>query len=180
VRDHLLGAVVAERQQRATVRHHRPRPPCAGDEAVGADVHGREEVVQAGVDELAAKLVLVGKADSVDEEIDRRPAPAKRCERRVEFRHVADVAIDQQVGADAFGERPHALLECLAEIAERQLGALVGQRLRNAPRQRAIVGDAHDEAALARHQSRHAFSLSLVPPARRSFAHFAAPALAPR
>ena len=65
----------------------------------------------------------------------------------------ADVAVDQQVGAELGGERPHPLLERLALVGEGQLGALVGQCPGDSPGQRPVVGEAHDQPALALHQS---------------------------
>ena len=71
-------------------------------------------------------------------------------------------------GSDNFeprlcGERAHPLAERLALIGEGEFGALGRQRLGDAPGDRMIVGDAHDEAALAAHQSRlhpaHFFSV---------------------
>ncbi len=54
-----------------------------------------------------------------------------------------------------FGERPHALAERLALIGEGELGALRVHRLGDAPGDGMVVGDPHDEAALARQQRLH-------------------------
>ena len=62
--------------------------------------------------------------------------------------------------AEGFGqrygrERLDAFPERLALISEGDLAALGMNGLGNTPGDRAIVGDAHDDAALARHQSGH-------------------------
>ena len=51
------------------------------------------------------------------------------------------------------------LAERLALIGEGELGAVRGQRLGDAPGDRVVVGDPHDQAALALHQSRHRFAV---------------------
>ena len=74
---------------------------------------------------------------------------------------VGHVALADDMRAEFGGQRLDALLEGFALIGKRDLGALVGAGLGDAPGDRAIVGDAHDEAALAGHQalsSCHAFS----------------------
>ena len=50
------------------------------------------------------------------------------------------------------GERLDPLLDGVALIGERDLGALVGHGLGDAPGDRAVIGDAEHDAALARHQ----------------------------
>src|SRR5512139_952740 len=53
-----------------------------------------------------------------------------------------------------FGERFHPLLQRVALIGEGEVGAVVAAGARNAPGDRAVVGHAHDQPALATHQSR--------------------------
>src|SRR3546814_3113052 len=52
----------------------------------------------------------------------------------------------------------HALQHHIALIRNRELGARAVQRLRNAPGKRFIVGEAHNQPALALHKTRHIFS----------------------
>ena len=64
--------------------------------------------------------------------------------------------------AEFGGQRLDALPERVALIGERELGALVGAGLGDAPGDRPVVGDAHDQAALAGHQAlsnRHVHAL---------------------
>ncbi len=62
--------------------------------------------------------------------------------------------------ADRLRQRLDALAQRLALIGEGELGALRGERLGNAPGDRVVVGDAHDQPALALHQSGHVKLLS--------------------
>ncbi len=77
--------------------------------------------------------------------------PLQLVERLVERVHVGHVAIDQQFGSKLLRERPDALLQRLALVRKSQLGALVAQRARNAPGQRTVVRQPHDQALLALH-----------------------------
>ena len=164
MRDHLLGAVIAERQQAAAVRHHLRRALRHRDERIDADVHRHQEIVEAGVHVTAAQLVLVRKADRVDEEVDRRPFLGDFGKGRVERRHVGDVAVIQPRCSQFLGKRADALLHRLALIGKGKLRAMFAQFLRDPPGERSIVGQAHDEPALTLHQSGHAAGTSFVSP----------------
>ena len=83
-------------------------------------------------------------------------ALAERLEDRVDRGAVLDVARQHQRCADLVGQRLDAPAERFALIGEGELGAVLGEFLRDAPGDRMIVGDAHDKAALALHQSVHA------------------------
>src|SRR5439155_26931813 len=65
---------------------------------------------------------------------------------------VGDVAVDEHVRTQFHRQRPHPLLERLALIGESKLGALGRHGARDAPRERALIGEAHDQPALALHQ----------------------------
>ena len=153
MRDNLLGAVIGQRQKRAARLHHSPRPLRDSDKAVDRDVHGHQEIVHRRIDELAPKLILVGIADRVDDEVEPVPALAELGEGSVERLHAADVAVDEQVRSELRGEGPNALLQCLALVGKSELGTLVTDCPRNTPRQRTVVGEAHDQPALTLHQS---------------------------
>ena len=53
----------------------------------------------------------------------------QRVEGAVERRHVRHIAVDQEVGAEPGGERPHPFFQRLALVGESKLGALVAERL---------------------------------------------------
>ena len=65
---------------------------------------------------------------------------------------IGDVAMADDMRAELGGERLDALLQRVALIGERELRALRARGAGDAPGDRAVVGDAHDEAALAGHQ----------------------------
>ena len=54
---------------------------------------------------MPAQLVLVGKADRVDDEVDRLPALLQFGESGVERVHVGHVAIEGEIAAELLGQR---------------------------------------------------------------------------
>ena len=155
MRNDLFRAIIAERQDAAAIGHQGAGALGDGDEAVGRHVHGQQEIVEAGVDIEAAQLILVGKADRVNDEVEPAPALLDLREGGVELVHVGDVAVDQEVGADLLGKRPHALGQRIALIGEGEFRTLGVKLLGDAPGQRLVVGQPHDEAALSCHQACH-------------------------
>ena len=61
----------------------------------------------------------------------------------------AHVALGDERAGDGLGEVADALLDPLALVRESQLRAALGEPPRDGPRDRALVGDSEDEAALA-------------------------------
>ena len=162
MRDDFFRAVIGQRQDAATRRHQRPRTLGGGDQRIGRDVHRHQEVFEAGVDVLAAQFVLVRKADGVDEEIELAPLRFDLGKGGVHRVHVRHVAFDQEVRPDLLRQRAHALLQRLSLVGEGHFRAMLVQLLRDAPSQRLVVGEPHDEALLSLHKRRHysAFSSS--------------------
>ena len=91
----------------------------------------------------------------MDEEVDLAPELADLVEGRVDRGLAADVAIAGDHGADLGGQRLDALPERLTLIGEGDLAALGMNGLGDSPGDGTVVGNAHDDAALARHQSGH-------------------------
>ncbi len=91
----------------------------------------------------------------MDEKIERPPLPLYFGKHLVNGADVLDVAGQNEVGADRPRERLHALGERVALIGEGELGAVRREGARNAPGDRMVVGDPHDQAALAVHQIGH-------------------------
>ena len=89
----------------------------------------------------------------MDEEIELAPALRHECEHRVEARAVGHVAMAGDLRAEFGGQRLDALLEGFALIGQRDLGALIGAGLGDAPGDRPVVGDAQDQAAFSGHQA---------------------------
>ncbi|MNT05268.1 hypothetical protein D3C72_1398830 [compost metagenome] len=153
VGDDPLGPEVGQGDHRAAVGHQFRRALGHVDEAEGRDVHGQQEAVAGGVvDEGALQLVLVGEGHRVDDEVDRAELFFQLFEGLVHRGVVGDVGLDQQLGADAFGQGTHAALKAFAEVGEGQLGALGGQLRGDAPGDGTGVRDPHDQALLALHQ----------------------------
>ena len=99
----------------------------------------------------------------MDEEIQAAPLLLQARENGVDRRNVLDVAGKHKVGAELLGDRPDPLRQHLALIGEGELGPVPGEHARDPIGDRVIVGDAHDQASLALHQSvstRHSVSSS--------------------
>ena len=93
------------------------------------------------------------------DEIERAPWRCDRGEDRVDGGGLGDVAMADDEPADLLGERLDPLLQRVALIGEGELGALRVAGLGDAPGDRPVVGDPHDQAALAAHETggfRHA------------------------
>jgi hypothetical protein len=90
----------------------------------------------------------------VDQEIEAAPALIEGREQLVEAGRIGHVGRQHERRADLLGERPHALAERIALVGDGELGAVRGERARDPPGERALIGDAHDQAPLARHQGR--------------------------
>ena len=87
----------------------------------------------------------------MDDEVEPAPGLAQRREDAVDAGNVFHVTGQHMLDAELLGQRAHALAEGVALIGEGHFGAMRGQRLGNAPGDRMVVGDAHDQTALARH-----------------------------
>jgi hypothetical protein len=62
------------------------------------------------------------------------------------------MAYDESV--DLFGEGLHALFQRVTLIRESKVGALIAACAGNAPGDRSVVRDTHDQAAFAAHKTR--------------------------
>ena len=134
MRHPFLGAVIGQRQHGAAVRHQLLGALRYRRERVAAHQHGLGEIVLRGVDVAAVELVLVGKRDRVDQEVDRAPGGLHGGEHRVDGRWLGDVAMADDDAADLLGQRLDALLERVALIGEGKLGAVRRGRLWRCPR----------------------------------------------
>ena len=67
---------------------------------------------------------------------------------------LGDVAMADDQAADFLRQRLDPLFQRVALIGEGELGALRVAGLGDAPGDRAVVGDPHDQAALAAHETR--------------------------
>ncbi len=88
----------------------------------------------------------------MNKEIEFSPFLCKTLENGVHAGGIHHIAGHDEGGAHRFGQRDHTLLQRFALIGEGEFGAMLGTGLGNAPCNRSIIGNAHDEAAFALHQ----------------------------
>ena len=69
----------------------------------------------------------------------------------VETCGICHIAWQHKAGANPLREWNNALLQCVTLVGECDFGTLIVASLANAPCNRAVVCDAHNEAALAGH-----------------------------
>ena len=148
-------AGIGQRDHRAAVVHQRGRMLCDLGEGEARNDHGAHKVLARGVGVEALEFVLVGEADGMDQEVDAAPLFPERLKGSSNRGAVLDVARHQDLGADLFGQRLDAAAEGLALVGEGEFGAVFGELLRDAPGNGVVIRDAHDEPALALHQSVH-------------------------
>ena len=145
-------AAERQRQQRAAGLHHLGGALGNLGEGEARDHHGIGKILACGVGVPPSELAAVGEGQCVHDEIEPAPHLLDLGEGVVDGLDVRHVAVDDDVGARLLGERYGTPAECVALVGEGELGSLTGENPGNAPGDRALVGDPHDETALARHQ----------------------------
>ena len=101
----------------------------------------------------------------MDEEIELAPVLGDVVEDRIERCRIGHVAMAGDMRVEFRSQRLDALLERLALIGQRDLGAMVDAGLGDAIGDRPIVGDAQDKPALAGHNAlstRHVSALRKI------------------
>src|SRR5262245_38758431 len=88
------------------------------------------------------------------DEIERAPGLAHLLEHGVDGRRFADVAVPDHEAANFLGERLDAFAQRITLITESELPALGMHGLGDTPGDRAVVGEPHDQPALAAHETR--------------------------
>ena len=109
------------------------------------------------VDEAALEILRCSEGDRVDEDVE----PAAEGVRHLgeDTRDVvvgAHVALGDERALDGRREVAHVLLDALALVREGDGRALVGEALRDRPRDRALIRDAEHERLLAFEPAGHA------------------------
>ena len=153
VGDHLLGAVVGQREHAAALRHERLRGPGERDERVRRDVHGEGEAIAGGVREVPVELLPLRERDAVDEDVERAVARLPGAEHASDVVVALDVARLHEVRADARRERLDPLLDEHLGGAEPHRRALLMERLGDAPCDGVVVGHPEDERLASVQQS---------------------------
>jgi hypothetical protein len=91
VRDHLGGAEVAHREQRAAVRHERFGEARHAEERVARDVHRAGEALARAVGDAAVQIGGRREGDRVQDEVEPPPLRANRFEQRFQVAAALDV-----------------------------------------------------------------------------------------
>jgi hypothetical protein len=136
-----------------------------------------EALARQAVQELAGDGLARGEADRVHKAVvPFGPGFLHLREQALDLGVVADIAVEGQRGAELDGVLGAAVLEALADVAERQFGPLTMAGLGDAVGDRTLVEQARDQQALAGEKS-HGVSVRGASE-RRGFSH--GPALAGR
>ena len=89
----------------------------------------------------------------MDQKVDAAPSRLNRRESGIDGLRLGHVAVADHNTTDLLRQRFHALFQRIALICERQIGAMGTACFGNAPAERAIIGDPHDQAAFAAHEA---------------------------
>ncbi|OIQ66179.1 hypothetical protein GALL_522550 [mine drainage metagenome] len=150
---HLLGTIIGQRQQAAAIGHQRGGAATNGGERIDRDVHRHAEVAARGVNIAAAQLVLVGETDGMDHEVKLAPDLLKMREQRIQRGFVCHITFDHLCGANRGSQGLHTLFQGLALIGKGQFGPVLGAGPGDPPGNGFVIRKAHDQPALAVHQS---------------------------
>ena len=118
------------------------------------DVHRGQEAVARHVVDAAAERVLGREGDRVDEEVELAPVCGDALEDRLELAVGHHVHRHEDRRLDLARERLDMRLRLVVEVGDRELGAEGAEGAGAAPGDRAVVGDADDQALLAFEQLR--------------------------
>ncbi len=99
----------------------------------------------------------------MNQKIQLPPFGAERRENRIDAGNVFDVARQYGINTERLRERPDALSLRVALERKGKLGALRVERFCDAPGNRMIIGDTHDQAALCFHQVLHIAPYPITP-----------------
>ena len=116
-----------------------------------------EGFARQAVEEVAGDRFTRGKADRMNEAIEFRPHLTQLRKQPFDLRVVGDIAVVQHRGAEVGRQRGGALLEALADVAERQFGTLAVAGPRDAIGDRAVRQHAGDQQTLAGQKSHDVF-----------------------
>ena len=153
MRHPFLGAVIGQRQDRAAVGQKLFGALRDRGQRVAADQHGLGKIIGGGFEIAAVELILVGEGDRVHHEVDLAPFLPEHAEYGVDGRGIDDIAMAEQDAVEFLGERLDPLLQRVALPGERDLRPRRVAGPGDAPGNRAVVGDAENDPALALHQT---------------------------
>ena len=87
----------------------------------------------------------------MNDKIKMSPALRHCREHRIEALLRAHIGLEHKIAIEAMRQRLHAFTQSRALVGEGELGAVLTQGFSDAPRDRALIGYAHDHALFARH-----------------------------
>ena len=149
VRNDLVRAVVAHRDEHAAIGHQRLRQLCHAHKGVAGDVHRGQEALDRAVDQVPLQIRLGGEGERVNQEIETPPFLADCREDGRHLRRLAHLQRQGQLGAVRAGERLDIGSRLLVEVGYRKARAGIAQSTGAAVGDRLIVGDAGNEPDFA-------------------------------
>lgn len=115
-------------------------------------MHGVGEVGQSGVDGTALQFVFVGKSNGVNHKVNFPPFFAEFLKTGFHTGGIGNVALDQQRLVVKLGsQRGNPFFQNFVLVGNRKLRPLGVQCLANAPGNRLVVGQPHDQAFFSAH-----------------------------
>src|SRR5690606_27038297 len=112
------------------------------------------------VDVAALQLVARRERDRVDQDVEAVPVLAELCEESVDLRVVRNIERQHDLALLLGRELAYALGQLVVLVAEGELRAFAPQRIGDAPCDRAMACEAHDDGALAGEKSHERTLLS--------------------
>ena len=142
-------AEVAQRQHGAGAALHAGAgcAPERGEAVAGDIVRDLEPFPAHDVDVAAFELIGRRVGDRVDQDVEAVPALPERLEERVDLPVVGHVQRQHDIAAELAGHLLDATLELVGLIVERELRALLLERLRDPPGDRAVARKPDDNGA---------------------------------
>src|ERR1700733_1828569 len=101
------------------------------------------------LDKAPGKRLPRGERHGMLQDVEAAPVVLEALKCGIDFGVAGHVEGDNDGGPQALGERLHALLQLVVKVGEGERGAFAMHRLRDAPGNGAVGGDANDERALA-------------------------------
>ena len=88
----------------------------------------------------------------MDEEVEMPPAFRQCREHQIEARFGADIGLQHKIAVETQSQRLHPLAQRLPLVGKGKFGAVIVQGFGDAPCNRALVGNTHNQTLLTRHQ----------------------------
>ncbi len=130
IRDRAGGTAIGQRQDRTTVLHELFCALRHFREGVGGNHHCTAEIFARGDVCIAAlQFGLIGEADGVNDEVELSPLLLDFSENGIDRCDIFNIARQDEIRTNLFGQRLHALAECITLIGECEFCALCRELL---------------------------------------------------